>query len=71
VNRLRKPRCFGKMKVAKRFPIEPIEDKCLTCEYLEDCKDMTALRMINEYVEKKAKELADEKIKGIVKFEEN
>jgi len=31
---------------------------------------MTALRMINEYVERKAKELADEKIKGIVKFEE-
>jgi len=57
VNRLRKPRCFGKAK-------------CLKCEYLEDCKDMTALRMINEYVERKAKELADEKIKGIVKFEE-
>jgi hypothetical protein len=69
MNELRKPRCFGKMKVARKFPIEPIEDKCFKCEYLEDCKDMTALRMINEYVERKAKELADEKIKGIVKFQ--
>jgi archaellum component FlaC len=30
---------------------------------------MTALRMIYEYVERGVKELADEKIKGIVKFE--
>jgi hypothetical protein len=67
---MRKPRCFGKMKTAKKLPIEPTEAKCFTCQFLEECEKMTAWKTIMEYVERKAKELADEKIKGIVKFEE-